>query len=68
MTTARSSTRGGWPLEQVRPAHPSTVSLTNAALVPICLLLLAVFVVVDRWLCVALGACQGRFVSRGPST
>ena len=59
MTTC-ATTRRGWPLERVLFALAGTVTLISAALAALVtpwFLLLTVFVGVNQWLFVAVGAC-----------
>jgi hypothetical protein len=60
MTTACRTARRGWPLERVLFALAGTVTLLSAALAALLspwFLLLTVFVGVNQWLYVAVGAC-----------
>jgi hypothetical protein len=60
MSSACPTCRRGWPLERVLFALAGTVTLVSAALAALVspwFLLLTVFVGVNQWLYVAVGAC-----------
>ena len=66
MSSARScARRAGWPLERVLFALAGTVTLTSALLAAVVtpwFLLLTVFVGVNQWLYVVVGACPASLV------